>query len=44
LDAGDDYQITDDTLLYATYRRGYKSGGSTVAAAGTGSRNSSRNS
>jgi iron complex outermembrane recepter protein len=22
-----DYQVTDDTLLYATYRRGYKSGG-----------------
>jgi iron complex outermembrane receptor protein len=22
-----DYQVTDDTMLYATYRRGYKSGG-----------------
>jgi len=30
------YQITDDTLLYATYRRGYKSGGFNGGAAGTG--------
>ncbi len=26
------YQVTDDTLLYATYRRGYKSGGFNSAA------------
>lgn len=30
------YQITDDTLLYGTYRRGYKSGGFNGGAAGTG--------
>jgi iron complex outermembrane receptor protein len=30
------YQINDDTLLYGTYRRGYKSGGFNGGAAGTG--------
>jgi iron complex outermembrane receptor protein len=30
------YQVTDDTLLYATYRRGYKSGGFNSAAEGSG--------
>ncbi len=30
------YQITDDTMLYGTYRRGYKSGGFNGGAAGTG--------
>ena len=30
------YQVTDDTLLYGTYRRGYKSGGFNGGAAQTG--------
>ena len=30
------YQVTDDTLLYGTFRRGYKSGGFNSGAAGTG--------
>jgi iron complex outermembrane recepter protein len=28
------YQVTDDTMLYATYRRGYKSGGFNSGSAG----------
>ncbi|MGN6516910.1 MAG: TonB-dependent receptor [Rhizomicrobium sp.] len=30
------YQVTDDSMLYATYRRGYKSGGFNSGAVGTG--------
>jgi len=32
---GANYQVTDDTLLYAEWRRGYKSGGFNAGAAGT---------
>ena len=32
---GTNYQVTDDTLLYGTWRRGYKSGGFNSGAAGT---------